>query len=458
MKMKARLTILLALLVIPFQGLAQTSARAYAAYIYNGSSWNGAPTTSSTGASSYIPSQIAYLYCYNSSLNQWVPASSACFGGSGSGFPITLGTTSIASGSTTTSVAGLTVNGVTLTAAGSTTLFLNQAGGYTSPTGSGTVTSVGLTVPAWLTVGGSPVTTSGTLAITATTGETANEFLATPNGSSGALGLRAIVAADIPTLNQNTSGSAASLSATLACGEFPALTGNVTTSAGSCATTVAAAPLSAITGLGTSVATALGIAIGSAGAPVTNGGALGTPSSGVGTNLTGIPLGALTGLGTGVATALGDNVGSAGALVTNGGALGTPSSGTGTNLTGIPTTRTVQFSFGTPGGSAISAGVLGYQRMPYACTGLASWSITVDAGTATVKTWKIASGTAIPTTSNSISTSGVAISTGTNITSTTVTDFTTQTTTANDIIAADLSAVSGVGFIGFELVYTGCTQ
>jgi len=45
--------------------------------------------------------------------------------------------------------------------------------------------------------------------------------------------------------------------------------------------------VSSITGFGTGVATALGINIGSAGAPVTNGGALGTPSSGVATNLTG---------------------------------------------------------------------------------------------------------------------------------------------------------------------------
>lgn len=45
-------------------------------------------------------------------------------------------------------------------------------------------------------------------------------------------------------------------------------------------------------------------------------------------------VGSITGLGTGVATALGTNIGSAGAFVTNGGALGTPSSGTVTNLTG----------------------------------------------------------------------------------------------------------------------------
>lgn len=62
----------------------------------------------------------------------------------------------------------------------------------------GTVTSVGLTVPSVLTVTGSPVTTAGVLAVTFTTGQTANLFLATPNGSTGAVGLRAIVTADLP--------------------------------------------------------------------------------------------------------------------------------------------------------------------------------------------------------------------------------------------------------------------
>ena len=42
----------------------------------------------------------------------------------------------------------------------------------------------------------------------------------------------------------------------------------------------------------------------------------------------------LSGFGTGVQTALGTNVGSAGAFVVNGGALGTPSSGVLTNCTG----------------------------------------------------------------------------------------------------------------------------
>lgn len=49
----------------------------------------------------------------------------------------------------------------------------------------------------------------------------------------------------------------------------------------------------------------------------------------------------ITSFGTGVATALGVNVGSAGAFVVNGGALGTPASGVATNLTGLPLTTGV---------------------------------------------------------------------------------------------------------------------
>ena len=76
--------------------------------------------------------------------------------------------------------------------------------------GSGTVTSIAVSVPSWLSVTPAMITTAGTFAITAATGQTANQFLATPDGGSGAVGLRAIVGADVPTLNQNTSGSSAS--------------------------------------------------------------------------------------------------------------------------------------------------------------------------------------------------------------------------------------------------------
>lgn len=88
--------------------------------------------------------------------------------------------------------------------------------------GTGTVTSVGLSLPADFTVTGSPVTTAGTLTATRAS-QTANLFLASPNGASGVPSYRAIVAADVPTLNQNTTGTAGGLTGT-------ALTGDVTNS------------------------------------------------------------------------------------------------------------------------------------------------------------------------------------------------------------------------------------
>jgi hypothetical protein len=90
-----------------------------------------------------------------------------------------------------------------------------------------------------------------------------------------------------------------------------------------------------ITAFGTGVATALGqnvtgsggIALATSPTFVTP--VLGTPTSGTLTNATGLPIATgVSGLGTNVATALAVNVGSSGAVVTNGGALGTPSSGT----------------------------------------------------------------------------------------------------------------------------------
>jgi hypothetical protein len=102
---------------------------------------------------------------------------------------------------------------------------------WTTPT-TGTVTSV---------TGTSPVVSSGgaTPAISLASGygdtlnpyasKTANNFLAAPNGSAGAPTFRAIVAADIPTLNQNTTGSAA----TLTTGRTIAITGDLTYTSGS---------------------------------------------------------------------------------------------------------------------------------------------------------------------------------------------------------------------------------
>jgi len=61
-------------------------------------------------------------------------------------------------------------------------------------------------------------------------------------------------------------------------------------------------PLTGITGFGTGVATALGVNVGSAGAPILFNGALGTPSSGTLTNASGLPISGIAGLGSGVGT------------------------------------------------------------------------------------------------------------------------------------------------------------
>jgi len=69
-----------------------------------------------------------------------------------------------------------------------------QSGG----SGNGSVSSVAMSAPSVFNVGGSPITNSGTLALSFAGGQTQNLFLATPNGASGPLGLRAIVSADFP--------------------------------------------------------------------------------------------------------------------------------------------------------------------------------------------------------------------------------------------------------------------
>jgi microcystin-dependent protein len=58
-----------------------------------------------------------------------------------------------------------------------------------------------------MNVSGSPVVNAGTFTVTLIS-QSANNFLAAPNGSSGTPTFRAIAAADVPTLNQNTTGTA----------------------------------------------------------------------------------------------------------------------------------------------------------------------------------------------------------------------------------------------------------
>jgi hypothetical protein len=118
----------------------------------------------------------------------------------------------------------------------------------------------------------------------------------------------------------------------------------------------------------------------------------------------------------------------------------------GTSAPGV--TRGIPFTIGTPGGTALTAGAsdVDYITVPFACT-IAGYNLVIDAGTITVKFWKKATGTAIPTSSDSISTSGVGISSGTAIHSSTTSDFTTTTVTANDIMAMKITDVSSAAYV-----------
>ena len=120
---------------------------------------------------------------------------------------------SIASGGNGTATPSLT-QGANVTITGTWPNYTISA----SAPGTGTVTSVsgtgtvsGITLSGTVTSTGS-LTLGGTLAVTPSNfaSQTANTFLAAPNGSSGTPTFRALVAADVPTLNQNTTGTAAS--------------------------------------------------------------------------------------------------------------------------------------------------------------------------------------------------------------------------------------------------------
>jgi hypothetical protein len=102
------------------------------------------------------------------------------------------------------------------------------------------------------------------------------------------------------------------------------------------------------------------------------------------------------------------------------------------------------------GGSALTAGLGVFTVAPFACT-ISGWDLAVDQGTATIKVWKVAAGTALPTSANSINTNGISISSGSVIESTTLSDFTTLSIAKGDVLVFTLAAVSAATQLSFQI-------
>jgi hypothetical protein len=219
--------------------------------------------------------------------------------------------------------------------------------------GTGTVTSVGLSLPADFVVSGSPVTSSGTLAA-AWASQSANLIFASPNGSSGTPGFRAIVAADVPTLNQNTTGQAGSVANSVTFnssgGASPGTSFN-----GSAARTVDYSTVGAPSATGTGASGTWGINIsGNAATATTATTASSATSAGVATNIAGGAAGSIpyqTGSSTTALLAAGSGVLVGGATPS----YSTAPSLTGTNFSSIPNGALSNSSI-TIGSTAISLG------------------------------------------------------------------------------------------------------
>lgn len=116
------------------------------------------------------------------------------------------GTVAIANGGTGQATAGAALTALLPAQAGNAGKVLatdGTAAAWTATGGSGTVTSVALTMPAVFSVAGSPVTASGTLAVTYAT-QAANVVLAGPgSGTAAAPTFRALVAGDVPAIAES---------------------------------------------------------------------------------------------------------------------------------------------------------------------------------------------------------------------------------------------------------------
>ena len=210
---------------------------------------------------------------------------------------IIFGTTSQALGSTVSSLNGISIGGTT-PGDGAFDVLSSNAGAVNASLGATTANTAKITD---LDIG---------------TGLTLNGLA----GTSGQA-LTSAGAGLVPTWTTLATGTVTSVAQTFT-GGLISVSGSPVTSSGTLALTVAG-----ISG---------GIPYFSSGTTWASSGALGANSLVIGGGAGAAP--STTTTGTGVLTALGNSVGSVGAFVVNGGALGTPSSGTLTNATGLPLT------------------------------------------------------------------------------------------------------------------------
>lgn len=113
------------------------------------------------------------------------------------------------------------------------------------------------------------------------------------------------------------------------------------------------------------------------------------------------------------------------------------------------------FGFTIGDGSAtLTTGQKGYVRMPYRGT-ITGWSIQAagSSPTCTIDVWKVSSGTALPTVSNTIMGTKPALATGNAIASINLLNWNPKIN-ANDIVGFNLDAVANATFINFVITYT----
>ncbi|MGO9519563.1 MAG: hypothetical protein ACLPND_21205 [Candidatus Korobacteraceae bacterium] len=256
---------------------------------------------------------------------------------------------------------------------------------YSGGGSTGTVTSVAWpTIPSWLTVTISNPTTAASISVIPTTAQTSHQVIGTC-GSATTFAPCALVLADLPAalFSLTTTGSGAS-----------------TYSAGTLNIPQYGMPWTLTT-------------TGNSGAATYSSNVLNIPQYGTPWTLT------TTGSGAATYSA---NV------------LNIPT----------PTATTVVHSIGATfdgAGSALTTSTTTYVTVPYACT-IQAWNVTADTGTITFDVWKIATGTAIPTVSNTITASALpALASGTALHSTTLTGWTTSVA-ANDIFAFTVNTVA----------------